>query len=362
MSQTNGIAQPMGTIANVVGAGLIGGSVGMALRERGWQVVIDDVEPETAARAIELGAGDRIGFDPDADITFIATPVGSVAELAVEALSRTRGPVTDVGSTKLDIVRDVGDPRFVGGHPMAGSEQDGIDGARANMFDGAMWVLTPTESTDELSFSRVRSIVRSLGAESATLPPRVHDQMVAHVSHVPHLTAASLMCLADEMSIEHRALFRLAAGGFRDMTRISAGRPSIWPDICIANKTAIVAGLDGLISQLSGVRDRVAAQDRDGILDLLNRARAARVNLPAGVAAADQMVEVAVPIPDRPGEIATIATLASELDVNIFDLEITHSGEGRRGVMMMVIDRNQTERLLGGLIARGYRPTSNDLS
>lgn len=245
---------------------------------------------------------------------------------------------------------------------MAGSEQDGIDGARANLFDGAMWVLTPTEQTDELSFSRVRSIVRSFGAESTTLLPRTHDQMVAQVSHVPHLTAASLMCLADEMSIEHRALFRLAAGGFRDMTRISAGQPSIWPDICIANRTAIVAGLDGLIAQLTGVRERVAAQDRDGILELLTRARAARVNLPAGVAAADQMVEVAVPIPDRPGEIATIATLASELDVNIFDLEITHSGEGQRGVMMMVVDRVQTERLLGGLIARGYRPTSHDLA
>ena len=348
--------------ANVIGSGLIGGSVGLALRERGWTVVLDDADPETAARAIEIGAGDRIGFEPSADVTFVATPVGSIAELAANALARTKGPVTDVGSTKLDIVTDVGDPRFVGGHPMAGSEQDGIDGARANLFEGAMWVLTPTEATDEISFSTVRAIVRSLGAESTTLLPRAHDRMVAQVSHVPHLTAASLMCLADDMSIEHRALFRLAAGGFRDMTRISAGRPSIWPDICIANKTAIVAGLDGLIGQLEGIRDRVEEQDRDGILELLTRARSARVNLPAGVAAADQMAEVAVPIPDRPGEIATIATLASELDVNIFDLEITHSGEGRRGVMMMVVDRVQVERLLGGLIARGYRPTSHDLA
>ncbi len=349
-------------IANVVGAGLIGGSVGLALRQRGWQVSIDDVHREVAEEAVAIGAADEIGFASAAEITFIATPVGSIAELAIDALARTRGPVTDVGSTKLDIVRDVADPRFVGGHPMAGSEQDGIAGARSNLFEGAMWVLTPTEETDEASFSSVRAIVRSLGAESTTLLPRTHDQMVAQVSHVPHLTAASLMCLADEMSIEHRALFRLAAGGFRDMTRISAGRPTIWPDICIANKTAIVKGLDGLISQLGDIRGRVEAQDRDGILDLLTRARSARVNLPAGVAAADHMAEVAVPIPDRPGEIATIATLASDLDVNIFDLEITHSGEGRRGVMMMVVDQEQVERLLGGLIARGYRPTSHNLA
>lgn len=347
--------------ANVIGAGLIGGSVGLALRARGWHVSIDDVHREVAEQAVTIGAADRIGFDTAAEVTFVATPVGSIAELATDALARTTGPVTDVGSTKLDIVRDVSNPRFVGGHPMAGSEQDGIEGARSNLFEGAMWVLTPTEETDESSFSTVRSIVRSLGAESTTLLPRTHDQMVAQVSHVPHLTAASLMCLADDMSIEHRALFRLAAGGFRDMTRISAGRPTIWPDICIANKTAIVSGLDGLISQLTDIRNQVEARDREGILDLLTRARAARVNLPAGVAAADHMAEVAVPIPDRPGEIATIATLASDLDVNIFDLEITHSGEGRRGVMMMVVDQVQVERLLGGLIARGYRPTSHEL-
>jgi prephenate dehydrogenase len=356
------VTNDAGRTANVIGSGLIGGSVGLALRERGWTVAISDHDDSVAERAIAVGAADRIGFDSDADITFVATPVGSIAEIAVDALARTRGPVTDVGSTKLDIVRDVDDSRFVGGHPMAGSEQDGIDGARASLFEGAMWVLTPTETTDENTFSAVRSIVRSLGAESTTLPPRVHDQMVAQVSHVPHLTAASLMCLADDMSIEHRALLRLAAGGFRDMTRISAGQPSIWPDICVANKTAIVNGLDGLITQLVDIRDRVGSQDREGILELLTRARAARVNLPTGFGAADQMAEVAVPIPDRPGEIATIATLASELDVNIFDLEITHSGEGRRGVMMMVVDKAQTERLLGGLIGRGYRPTTRDLA
>lgn len=347
--------------ANVIGAGLIGGSVGFALRSQGWSVSITDVDDAVAAQAVELGAANVVGFDEAADVTFIATPVGSIAELAKDALARTSGPVTDVGSTKFDIVQAIDDPRFVGGHPMAGSEQDGIIGAKGTLFESAMWVLTPTESTDEDSFSKVRGIVRSFGAESTTLLPRTHDQMVAQVSHVPHLTAASLMILADDMSIEHRALFRLAAGGFRDMTRISAGRPSIWPDICVANKTAIVKGLDGLIVQISELRDQVENKDRDGILETLTRARAARVNLPTGFGAADLMTEVAVPMPDRPGEIATIATLASELDVNIYDLEITHSGEGRRGVMMMVVAREQCERLMGGLMARGYRPTSSDL-
>lgn len=347
--------------ANVVGSGLIGGSVGLALRDQGWHVSISDLDPEIASRAVEIGAADAVGFDDSAELTVIATPVGDIADLAKDALARTQGAVTDVGSTKYDICMQIDDPRFVGGHPMAGSEQDGLDGSRAELFEGAMWVLTPTEDTDEAAFARVRAVVRSFGAETTALHPLTHDQMVARVSHVPHLTAAALMCMADDMSIEHRALLRLAAGGFRDMTRISAGRPTIWPDICVANKTAITVGLDSMIERLTDVRDKVVSEDRGGLLDLLNRARVARVNLPTGFGLAEAMTEVAVPIPDRPGEIAAIATLASELDVNIFDLEITHSGEGRRGIMLLVIDEKQTERLLGGLIARGYNPRTRSL-
>lgn len=347
--------------ATVVGTGLIGGSVGIALRKQGWHVSAVDVDPDVATQAIIVGAADEKGFDESCELVVIAAPVGIVPELALDALARTNAVVTDVGSTKAEICRTVNSPRFVGGHPMAGSEQDGVAGAREGLFDGAMWVLTPVETTDESAFAVVRSVVRSFGAESLALPPEVHDEMVAQVSHVPHLTAATLMNLADAASIEHRSLLRLAAGGFRDMTRISAGRPSIWPDICVANSAAIVEGLDGLIEALGTVRNLVAEQDRDGILELLGRARAARVNLPVGFGPADNLVELAVPIPDRPGEIAAIANLAAELDVNIFDLEITHSGEGRQGIMLLVVDEARSERFMGGLMARSYHPTVRTL-
>jgi prephenate dehydrogenase len=313
------------------------------------------------AEAVTVGAADATGFDPDSELVVIAAPVGAVAELALEALERSEAVVTDVGSTKTAICRTVDHPRFVGGHPMAGSEQDGLAGAVGELFEGAMWVLTPLEGTDESAFATVRAVVRSLGAETLALPPEVHDEMVAHVSHVPHLTAATLMNLADSASIEHRALLRLAAGGFRDMTRISAGRPSIWPDICVANHRAIVEGLDDLIEALTSVRKLVADRNREGILSLLDKARAARLNLPVGFGPADNLVELAVPIPDRPGEIAAIATLAAELDVNIFDLEISHSGEGRQGIMLLVVDEARSERFMGGLMARSYRPTVRTL-
>ncbi len=347
--------------ANLLGCGLIGGSLGMALREHGWHVSATDLDLETQSAAIAEGAADEAGLDPSAELSIVAAPVGSIPALAREALSKTDGVVTDVGSTKQAICAAIDHERFVGGHPMAGSELDGIAGARPDLFKGAMWVLTPTEQTDEHCFSVVRSMIRLVGAETIALQPDVHDRLVAQVSHVPHLTAAALMNLADSSSVEHRALLRLAAGGFRDMTRISAGRTTIWPDICADNDHAIVESLDRLIGALSSVRDLVERRDKAGLTELLENARRARLNLPVGYGKVGTIAEVLVPIPDRPGEIAAIATLAAELDVNILDLEISHSGEGRRGVMTLIVDEAKTERLIGGLIARQYHPTMREL-
>jgi prephenate dehydrogenase len=239
---------------------------------------------------------------------------------------------------------------------MAGSEQDGIDGATATMFEGAVWVLTPTNDTDPRAHALVRTIVSSLGAQVVELPPDRHDALVAVVSHVPHLTAASLMHLADERATEHRALLRLAAGGFRDMTRIAAGHPGIWPDICAENRDAIVEVLDGLVTSLQSVRDVVANDDRAGLLTVLERARSARANLPSRVASAGDLCEVRVPVPDRAGVLAEVTTLAGALDVNIADLEIAHSSEGDQGVLILLVDAGAAERLRTGLTELGYRP------
>jgi prephenate dehydrogenase len=347
--------------ANVLGAGLIGGSIGMGLVANGWSVSIHDIDAATADKAVALGAANRVGIDPGAEISVVAVPVGSVPELVERALAETTGYVTDVGSTKAAICAAIDDPRFIGGHPMAGSEQDGIDGARADLLAGAMWVLTPGPSTAEGAFAAARSLVRLLGAESIALAPGLHDEMVAQVSHVPHLTSAALMNLARSTSVEQRPLLRLAAGGFRDMTRISAGRPTIWPDICLANRDAIVLGLGRLIDALAETRDLVADGDRQGLFRLLDDARTARLNLPVGYDQVEKVSEVKVPIPDRPGEIATIATLAADLDVNILDIELSHSGEGREGVMILIVDASKAERFLGGLMARGYFPTLREL-
>jgi prephenate dehydrogenase len=342
--------------AQVVGTGLIGGSIGLALRAAGWHVTGTDRNEAFAARALELGAIDAVGEDADAELTFVATPVGTVAEVA----KGRPGVVTDVGSVKASIVTGVDHPQFVGGHPMAGSEQEGVDGSRADLFQGAVWVLTPVATTDPAAHALVRSTVSSFGADVVELPPERHDALVAVVSHVPHLTAVSLMGLAAERSEEHVALLRLAAGGFRDMTRIAAGHPGIWPDICAENRDAITDTLDRLIDELGRVRAEVASGDRAGLLDTLTKARAARVNLPVRVAPSS-VVEVRVPVPDRPGVLAEITTLASELAVNIHDLEIAHSAEGQAGVVLLFVDADHAERFTGGLVARGYKPTTRAL-
>ncbi|MGH9183833.1 MAG: prephenate dehydrogenase/arogenate dehydrogenase family protein [Acidimicrobiales bacterium] len=345
--------------AAVVGTGLIGGSLGLALRAAGWHVTGRDRDPHRAHRALGLGALDAVGEEPGAAITFVATPVGAVAGEAATAL-KGGGVVTDVGSVKASIVGAVDDPRFVGGHPMAGSELDGLDGADGSLFSGAVWVLTPVAGTDPGAHALVRSVVTSLGAEVVELDPARHDALVAVVSHVPHLAAATLMGLAADALDEHAALLRLAAGGFRDMTRVAAGHPGIWPDICTENRDAIVAVLARLEAALAQVRDRVHGGDRGGLLATLERARAVRASLPGPLAAGDQLVEVRVPVPDRPGVLAEITTLASELGVNIADLDIAHSAEGD-GVVTLVVAGGSAARLRDGLAGRGYRPTVHRL-
>jgi prephenate dehydrogenase len=279
----------------------------------------------------------------------------------VEALAASPGIVTDVGGVKGSIVDAVGDPRFIGGHPMAGSEQDGIDGADADLFAGAVWVLTPTAKTDDAAFAGLRSVITDLGADVVALAPDHHDALVAVVSHVPHLTAASLMRMADDRSTEHRALLRLAAGGFRDMTRIASGHPGIWPDICAENRSAIVDVLDGLLASLTEVRGIVADDDRAGLLHVLEQARTARANIPSRLSGASDLCEVRIPVPDRAGVLAEVTTLAGTLDVNIADLEIAHSSEGDRGVLILVVEARAAERLRGGLVDQGYRPSVTPL-
>ena len=349
----------------LIGTGLVGGSVGLALRRSGDEVVGFDRDPERLCRAGELGAIDRAADSVEhavegVDVVLVAVPVSAIPDTVAAALDAGAPAVTDVGSVKAPVVAAVeaarpdDSARFIGGHPMAGSEQDGLEGADPDLFVGATWVLTPTTRTDGTAFATVRSFVGALGAEVLAVEPAHHDALVALVSHVPQLAATTLMDVAATQGEEHATLLRLAAGGFRDMTRIAAGHPGIWPDICVANKDAIVAALDDYLVALGRVREIVHGADRDALLELLERARNARRRLPVGMPTGEPLVELRVPVIDRPGVIAEVSTLAGTMGINIFDFETAHSVEGGGGVLVLVVPERHATAFENALTERGY--------
>ncbi len=352
--------------ALVIGTGLIGGSLGLGLRARGWHVSGQDTDTGRAQEALALGALDAIGDDPDAEIALVATPVGSVARIARDLLKdpgrRADLVVSDVGGAKSPVVAAIDHPRFVGGHPMAGSEQAGLSGADPDLFVGATWVLTPTLTTDLVAFSRLQAVVATLGADVVALAPADHDRLVAVVSHVPHLVAATLMNAATEDAEQDSALLRLVAGGFRDMTRVAAGQPGIWLDVCSDNAGAIVAALDHVLTDLIAMRDRVAEQDSEGLLALLQRASTARRRLPARAIRPESLAELRIPVPDREGVLAEITTLSGDLGINIYDIGIAHSAEGPRGVLMLLVDTAAVNILRDAIERRGFHCTAQELS
>jgi prephenate dehydrogenase len=359
--------------AAVIGTGLIGGSIGLALAELGHDVVGFDRDSDRLDRARKLGAVGSIAGDlqhaaSGADVAFVALPVGAIADAVAQLLEGGVPLVTDVGSVKGPIVAEVARrcpahaSRFIGGHPMAGSEQEGIDGARPDLFVGAAWVLTPTPATAEDAYTTLRGLVRDLQAEVVAVTPEDHDVLVSFVSHVPQLAASTLMDVATTHEAQHRALLRLAAGGFRDMTRIAASQPTIWLDILTSNRDAILGALDSYLAGLQNARAIVASGDREALEALLDRARAARRNLPVGISMTTKLVELRIPVPDRPGVLAEVTTLAGRLGVNVADVEIAHSKEGGAGVLVLIVAADEAGAFEAGLHQLGYHTGRTDIA
>jgi prephenate dehydrogenase len=352
--------------ALVVGTGLIGGSIALGLRQRGWHVSGLDVDEERLRTALEAEVIDAAGDDLQAEVAFIAVPAAAVAAVARGLLDddsrRPDAVVSDVSGVKTSIVEAANHPRFIGGHPMAGSEQTGLHGADPDLFVGAVWALTPTAVTELEAFDRLKGVVTSLGADVLVLSAADHDRLVAVVSHVPHLVATTLMNAASAGAEQDRTLLRLAAGGFRDMTRVAAGHPGIWPDICAENATAIVDALDALLMDLGAMRDLVAGQDRAGILSSLQKASAARRSLPARAVRPEHLAELRIRVPDRDGVIAEIASLAADAGIGIYDIEIAHSAEGDLGVLILVVDGAEADTLTVAVESAGYRARAEQLS
>jgi prephenate dehydrogenase len=280
---------PFGRVA-IIGLGLMGGSLGLALRTRALAsaVVGYDAAPGVAERAQQRGALDFIAASAAeavhaADLVVIATPTRA-AEPTLGAIATHLAPdvvVTDLCSVKAPLVALAGQAlqrpqRFVGGHPMAGMERAGIEAATADLYRGARWALTPTPQTAPDALRRVRALVTALGAEPLELDAEAHDAAVAGVSHLPMLLAAALTETLAEAD-DWPTMARLAAGGYRDTTRVAAGDPVMWRDIALANRAALLTRLDAFTATLARLRASIARGDAAEIEAALRAAQAARL-------------------------------------------------------------------------------------
>jgi prephenate dehydrogenase len=270
----------------VLGVGLIGGSIGLAARVRaGARVSGWDPDPDACARALELGALDMSAADVagavgEADVVFVAAPVGVLVGAVHDALD-SAGPdaiVTDVGSTKRSLIEAISDSRFVAGHPLAGSEAAGVEHARGDLFEGATWYLSPAANTSDALRERLRRLIVSFGAEPVTIDAAAHDRLMAVVSHLPHVLANLLVAQAAALlggDTPTGAGGRLATGpSFRDATRVAGSNSAIWTDIYMSNRDALLAAIDELSGRLAQVRAALDSGDATAVHEWNERARA----------------------------------------------------------------------------------------
>jgi prephenate dehydrogenase len=345
----------------VLGVGLIGGSIGLAARGRTHAEVCGyDPDERVCALALELGAIDEQAIDVPsavrgADVVFAASPVGALPATVRAALADA-GPgtvVTDVGSTKRAVAEaGMTDERFIGGHPLAGAETAGVEHARADLFDGATWYLTPARgSTAGVLYERLHRLLTSFGAQPAAIDAGTHDRLMASVSHLPHVLANLLVAQA-ACVLEEEKDQRLPAVGpsFRDATRVAGANTAIWTDIYLSNRDALIAGIDGLTERLSDVRALLQRGNAGAISEWNERARSDRETLLgaglAGGVGGETVLELRASVPNRPGVIAELALALGQAGVNIVDMALSPSEDNRQGVVALWV-RGESHAIRG---------------
>jgi prephenate dehydrogenase len=365
------------TRLSVLGVGLIGGSIGLAARRRlegaivtGW-----DPDPRALEQALELGAIDaRAGSVAEAlegaEVCFVCAPVGEVAATARAALEcGGDGVVTDVGSVKLAVLEglatsglpEAGLQRFVGGHPLAGAEAAGVEHARAELFEGATWYLTPTERTSGLLYERLYRTVGALGARPTAIEAGTHDRLMATVSHLPHVLANVLVGQAARELVEESQGLPATGPSFRDATRVAGANPALWRDIFVSNREALVRELDAYAGALDAVRARLRAGDAAALERWIEDARADRQRLLEVQLAGGPVRELRVPVPNRPGIVAQIALALSEAKINIVDMALYPAPDMRSGaIALWVAGEGSAERARELIAGLGYAASPVD--
>ncbi|MGH2920275.1 MAG: prephenate dehydrogenase/arogenate dehydrogenase family protein [Solirubrobacteraceae bacterium] len=340
----------------LVGVGLIGGSVGMAARRRlGAHVVGWNRSPAALETALSLGAIDE-AVDRVADIGHADVAIASVSVAALEGIVRELcaavpdAVVTDVGSTKQPLVDAIDCANFIGGHPLAGAESTGVEHAREDVFDGAVWYLTPRAETAGVLYERLAHFIAGIGARPTAIAPADHDRLMATVSHLPHVVANLLV--AQAASALGGETLPPTGPSFRDATRVAGSNPALWAQIYRANRAALGGEIDALIARLGEVR---ALLDGGGDLEPWQEAAAdhRRALLEVGLVGGP-VCEVRASVPNKPGVVAEVALALGRAGINISDMSLAPEADNRTGVIALWVPAADAERAIGLVAELGY--------
>jgi prephenate dehydrogenase len=340
----------------VIGTGMIGTSIALACRRAGLEVLLSDTSADHVRTALGLGAG-RLRTPQDRpQVVVVAVPPEHLGRVIGDALDATDAVVTDAGSVKAGPLRVVdqlpGVGRYVGGHPMAGSERSGPLAASAALFDGRPWAVTPHESSAPEAVAVIDALVVACGAIPVHLTPADHDVAVARTSHVPHLLSALVAAQLLDAPAEHLAL---SGQGVRDVTRVAAGSPALYGQIVTANADQVLDLLLGVRARLDDLIEHVGLGDRAGIEWLLSDGVAGTRAIPGKHGGPVRpMRSVFVSVPDHPGELARLFADAGASGVNIEDVRIDHDPGRETGLVELSVEEERAEHLLASLEARDW--------
>jgi prephenate dehydrogenase len=353
MSEADG---PLTGPVEIIGAGLVGTSIGLALGRAGIEVLLSDASADHLRTASGLGAGRPGTPDDRPQLVVVAVPPDHLGAVIASALRTSDAVVTDVGSVKSGPLAAVagapGVGRYVGGHPMAGSERSGPLAASAALFDGRPWAVTPHDTSDPRAVALVEALARVCGGVPVRLTPLEHDRAVARTSHLPHLLAALVAGRLADAPADHLAL---SGQGVRDVTRVAAGDPALYGQIVSANSEAVLALLTEVRERLDAMISAVGAADRDALEGVLREGVAGTAAIPGKHGGPTRpMRSVFVSVPDHPGELARLFADAGASEVNIEDVHIDHDPGRPVGLVELLVEEGRAEHLLASLESRGW--------
>lgn len=333
----------------------MGGSLGRALIAAGVEQVRGfDPDPSVGAQAVEVGAVTSAHASlaeavAGAQIVVVGAPIGRIPQVLREVFAVTPPEcvVTDLGSAKAAIVASVDEPeraRFLGGHPICGGERSGVAAGRGDMFTGATWFLTPTPHLRPDLYQRVHAMVAAVGARPVAIDAAVHDELLALVSHVPHVLASALIEQGAHTTPGGREALRSAGPSFKDLTRVAGSNPPLWADIFLSNRQAVAVALADYRRRLAEVEEALHRGDRDALVAFVARAAEAREHLRRDWESGDTHPwRIVVGVPNQPGVLSEIVTALGHAHINIEDLSLLPSSE-RGGELWLVVHGEQAAR------------------